>query len=215
MRALLVFPVISLLCVLLACGGAHASRTEEVLAWETGQTPGYPIAGFAGMKLAVRFYAPEWANWVTEVHFYIENDLVTNPTNPELPTTEEFMVLVWTPTGDNPPLPDSVVGPGVSSGELYPEDEWLHVVLPEPVEISNQDAFPNGVFFVGMEWLHRLNPYIGEELFEPADYMSYRYNWLEWELRDEGDTMIRAVVCDTLATPVQEGTWARVKAQYQ
>ncbi len=212
-NAYLLTPV---LCLLLLVFGtaALASRTEAVLSWDNGPPPEHLVAGFAGGKLAVRFQAPEWAEWVTEIRFYIGNDQVDNATNPELPTTEPFLAYVWKPTSETPALPDQPANEGVNSGELYPEDAWLHIVLPEPVNISDPGEFPDRVFFVGLEWLHRLNPFVGVDIGQPHDYMSYSFVLFEWELRVD-DAMVRAVVCDTLATPVENGSWSNVKARYR
>lgn len=202
--------------LLLPCLPASASRTEAVLAWDSGLPPENLVTGDVGQKIAVRFQAPAWALCVTEIHFYIMNDLVDNPMNPELPTTEDFLAYVWTPTSGTPIVPDLPANEGVNSGEMYPEDAWLHLVLPEAVNISDPSEFPDRVFFVGLEWLHRLNPYLGDECFGgPIDYMSWHFIWSDWELRTLGDTMIRAVVSDTCVTPVEGRTWSRVKALYR
>ena len=215
-RAVYAHVLTLLLCMLLLVLvlPSYASRTEEVLFWDSG-SPEHLVTGRAGQKLAVMFQAPEWAVWVTEIRFYIMNDFITNPTNPELPTTEPFLAYVWTPTSGTPVLPDLPANEGVDSGELYPEDAWLYLVLPEPVNISDPGEFPDRVFFVGMEWLHRLNPFIGEDPSYPLDYMGWYFNWSTWELRTDTDTMIRAVVSDTLVSPVESRTWSTVKALYR
>jgi hypothetical protein len=135
--------------------------------------------------------------------------------NPELPTTKPFLAYVWAPSVSDPDIPGSVVNAGVNSGELYPEEEWLHVVLPDPVNISDPAQFPDRTFFVGLEWLWTLNPYIGEDHSDPLDYRSWRYNWYEWELRVYADTMIRAVVTDALGNPVEAVNWSGVKALFR
>ena len=197
-------------------GPAGASRAEEVLCWDDGGMDSYDhvVTGRPGQKMAVRFQAPEWAVWVTEIHVFIANDLVDNPVNPELPTTKPFVAYVWTPSDGDPVLPGPAANAGVNSGELYPEEAWLQVVLPVAVNISDPVQFPDRVFFVGLQWLHELNPYIGEDHSDPLDYSSWRYNWYEWELRVYADTMIRAVVTDAVSPTANVG-WSRVKALFR
>jgi hypothetical protein len=196
---------------------AHASRTEEVLYWDS-DSPECLLSGSPGDRLAVKFHAPEWAVWVTEIRFYIHNDFVDHPVDPWLPTTESFVAYVWSPTAELPAVPDLPVIAGVDSGTSYPEDAWLHLTLPEPVNISDPSEFPDRTFFVGLEWLHMLNPFIGDDAFGgPVDYKSYfQHDQLpEWQLRVSGDAMVRAVVCDSLATPVEGQSWSGVKAMYR
>jgi len=52
------------------------------------------------------------------------------------------------------------------------------------------------VFFVGMEWQHRLNPCIGRDISDAPHYTSWFWNWSYWELRVHDDVMVRAIVAD-------------------
>jgi hypothetical protein len=161
----------------------------------------HAVTGQPGQKLAVRFQAPTWANYVTKVLYYIGNDNVTNPIDPDRPSTWPFTVYVWQVT-----LPDSMPGSPGNDGHTpwtepyaYPEDQWIEVELPNPVPITDNDSYPDKKFFVGLEWEYRLNPYIYEDHASPTNtlnYSSFRWDWFNWDLRDEADSMIRAVVSD-------------------
>jgi hypothetical protein len=176
---------------------------EEELKHDDGVVDSFDhsVTGQPGQKLAVRFQAPTWANYVTKVLYYIGNDNVTNPIDPDQPSTWPFTVYVWKVT-----LPDSMPGQPGNDGHTpwtepyaYPEDQWIEVELPNPVEITDNDSYPDKRFFVGLEWEYRLNPYIYEDHASPTNvlnYDSYRWDWFNWDLRDEADSMIRAVVSD-------------------
>ena len=174
---------------------ARAYR-ETVLSWDSGIQPPNQnnTTGQVGMALAVRFFAPSWATHVTEVHYFIMNDNQDNPNDPGAPTTQPFMVRVWRP-GNTAPGPYAADGyvPFSEMGQ-YPEEAWLEVELPEPVDITDEGHFPEGEFYVGLEWLFRNNPYIGVDTVPPYDGMSYRWNWSVWEILESGDAMVRAVV---------------------
>jgi len=154
------------------------------------------------------FQAPEWACWVTEIHYYIADDFVADP-------TEYFLAYVWEPAAGTPTLPGDLANAGVSSGDGYPKNAWLEVLLPAAVDITDAAAFPDRVFFGGLEWVNRGQPYLGEDYSDPIDQMSWYFNWAVWVLREDQDTMIRAVVTDTWTSPVEVGTWSRVKALFR
>ncbi len=194
----------------LALVGTQVARAEDaVLFWDDGawDSAGDRVTGQVGMKAAVRFQAPEWANWVTEIHYYISDDDLPTPTDP-------FLAYVWKPSAGSPTLPDEPANIGVDSGGGYPKDAWLELTLPEAVYIGDTGEFPERVFFVGLEWTNRNDPVLWVDCSTPVDYMSWRFNWVEWELWDYGDIMIRAVVSDNWISPVEGRTWSRIKALY-
>lgn len=177
---------------------AEFARTtrETVLAWDNGVEP--PIqnntTGQTGMMLANRFQAPPWATHLIAIQYFIMNDNQDNPHDPGAPSTEPFMVRVWQPGDGIPGVPAGDGYEPFSEMGEYPEREWVEVELPEPIDITDPDDFPDRVFYAGLEWLHRNNPYIGIDAVPPIDLVSYRWNWVEWELVVHGDVMIRAVV---------------------
>lgn len=173
---------------------------EEELSHDDGDYTSYldVVEGRPGQKIAVRFQAPTWANYVTKVSYYIANDQVDNPVNPDDPSTMPFTAWVWRVT-----VPDSLPGPPGNDGYtpfpepyMYPEDEWVTITFPNAVNITDNAHFPDKKFFVGLEWEYRLNPYIYEDKDEPLSYKSFRWNWSEWEMRTLVNTMIRATVSD-------------------
>jgi hypothetical protein len=119
---------------------------------------------------------------------------VDNPNDPQAPSTKPFIAWVW--KSDDEGLPGATANSGLNSGELYPEDEWLRLVLPNPVNITAGSDFPDKRFLVGLEWLYRSNPHIGVDTSFPIEAMGFRYNWAEWERIVWGNVMIRAVVSD-------------------
>ena len=173
---------------------------EEELSHDDGHYEQWDhvVEGRPGQKIAVRFQAPTWANYVTKIIYYIANDQVDNPINPDDPSTMPFEAWIWRVT-----VPDSLPGPAGNDGYMpftepymYPEDEWVAVTFPNAIDINDNSHYPDKKFFVGLEWHYRMNPYIYEDASEPLAFKSFRWNWSEWELRDERDTMIRAVVSD-------------------
>ncbi|MBD3367824.1 MAG: hypothetical protein GF405_06580 [Candidatus Eisenbacteria bacterium] len=172
---------------------------DTTLVWDDGdygQFSNY-ITGRQDWEAAVLFQAPTWANYVTEIHYYIMNDDQDNPDDPEAPTTEAFSARVYYPTSPDSPQPGEVAnGIGANTGDLYPEDAWLEFPLPESVDITSFTSFPNKQFFVGMRWESRFNPRLGYDIDEPIDYKSYIKDLGgDWVL-DARDLMIRAVVSD-------------------
>ena len=212
-RASLRGPLSVLVLCVLSLGmavSALASRTEATLSWDDGAMDSeyHTVTGHPGQRMAVMFQAPEWANWVTEIHYYIADDLSPNPTEP-------LLAYVWKPAGESPVLPGEAANIGAVSVGGYPKEAWLELVLPQAVDITDSVQFPDRVFFAGMEWLYRINPYLGEDHSDPIDHMSWRFNWVVWELREDADTMIRAVVTDTWTSPVETGNWSRIKATFR
>jgi hypothetical protein len=172
------------------------TERETVLSWDSGVEP--PIqnntTGQVGMMLANRFQAPTWATHVVAVQYFIMDDHQDNPQDPGAPTTQPFMVRVWRPGNDVPGVPAANGYEPFSEMGEYPEAAWIEVDLPEPIDITDPEVFPDRVFYAGLEWLHRNNPYIGIDTVPPIDYVSYRWNWTQWELIVLGDVMIRAAV---------------------
>lgn len=152
--------------------------------------------GQNGMQLAVYFQAPPWANYVIGAEFYIMNDNQTNPEDPQAPSTQPFRIFVWRPTQDERPGIRANDGytPCGSFG-CYPEAQIVGWDFPNAIDITNHQYFPNKTFFLGMEWLHRNNPYIGLDRDEPTDSRSFRWNWTEWEMLTM-DAIVHAKVSD-------------------
>ena len=178
-----------------------AEGKDTTLSWLEVETPisfdDY-ITGQADIQEAVMFQAPVWANYVIGVRFFIGNDGITGEPNPETPTTEPFTIYVWRPTADSTPTPGVIANDGMNTGAQYPEMEWLQKILPNAVDISNNNHFPNKQFFVGMEWDHRNNPPVGvDETPGAVDYTSWRlYYQPPWEMLETGDVMMEAIVSD-------------------
>ena len=195
---------------LAAVASAGASRTEAVLSWDDGvwDSINHQVTGRPEQQIAVMFQAPEWACWVTEIHYYIGDDLMSDP-------QESFLAYVWEPAEGTPTIPGEAANVGVDSGTGYPRDAWLEIPLPEAVNIADASVFPDRVFFVGLEWVTRFEPYLAEDHSDPIDHMSWFFNWAVWVLREDADTMIRAVVTDTWMSPVEDETWSSIKALYR
>ncbi|MBN2564399.1 MAG: hypothetical protein JXB46_01670 [Candidatus Eisenbacteria bacterium] len=160
------------------------------------------VTGNPGQKIAVRFQAPTWANYVTKIIYYIANDRRDNPDHPDQPSTLPFTSYIWRVT-----LPDSLPSTAPANDGFvpypepysYPEDAWVTATLRNPVNITNNDQFPDRKFFAGLEWEYRLNPYLYEDAASPTNtlnYDSYYWDYYNWVLRLNVDTMIRAVVSD-------------------
>jgi len=189
------------------------ARTDTVLSWDDGDCGSIynEVSGQNGMMLAVRFQAPPWADFITEIRYYIRDDHVENPEYPGEPTTQPFAVRVWKPNPDV--LPGEYGNEFQISGSLYPEEAWLELPLANPVDISDNGEYPDRVFFVGLEWGHSWNPVIGIDTDLPIDFSSFRWNWSYWEIL-MSDAMIRAVVSDG-TSPVEVSTWTTIKAMFR
>jgi hypothetical protein len=179
-----------------------AAGKETVLSWDDGH-PNFiqnNTTGQNGMQLAVYFQAPPWANYVTGAEFYIMNDNQTNPNDPQAPSTRPFRIFVWRPTQDERPGIKANDG-YTPCGEFgcYPEAQLVGWDFPNAIDITNHQQFPNKTFFLGMEWLHRNNPYIGLDPDDPIDSRSFRWNWTEWEMMTL-DAIVHARVSDLQST---------------
>ena len=187
---------------LLVVHWAVEGREEELL--QDDGTAGHhthTLQLWPGEKVAVRYQAPTWANYVTKIIFFNANDQETNPGDPQAPTSEPFTAWVWRTTPDTlPGAPGNDVNGYMPFAEkgMYPEDEWITITFPNAININDNSHYPNKKFFVGMEWLVRENPRIYEDHSEPLGYKTFLYTWdppVAWE-RHDVDTMIRAVVSD-------------------
>ncbi len=186
---------------------SRPARRDTVLSWDDGDYGSIydGVGGQQGMQLAVEFQAPPWADYITEIHYFIMDD-------PNAPSTLPFTAFVWRPSPEIW-MPDQPGFPLQNSGSLYPEDAWLELPLPNPVDISNNDEYPDRVFFVGLGWNNSWNPIIGLDTDDPIDYRSWRWNWVGWEVL-VADAMIRAVVSGA-ASPVEASTWTTIKAMFR
>lgn len=206
--------------LLAACLSAQETgpRYEEVLYWDDGTAEfSYPSpspgAG-PGLMAAVRFQAPAWARSIVGIQFYAMNDQLVNPDDPDLPTTQPIAVWVWRPSQDLlPAIPASdAYVPFGGVGE-YPEDSWTEVRFPTPIDITDPAYFPDGWFFVGIEWLHRMNPIIGLDADPPTYGHSFGWNFTLWD-PCENDFLIRAVVSSEYS-PIDATSWTYIKTIFQ
>ena len=207
--------VLSAVLLVLVADGMGTPRSEIELLWDDGSAEG-EITGRAGKKLAVGFDAPEAALSLVAVRIYIMDDGVVNPEDPELPTTMPFTVWVWAVGSGGEPGPAANDGyiPFTDYGQ-YPEDAWVEVVFPEPIDVSDEEQFPNHRFYVGLEWEHRQNPVVGLDLDAPISGETRYWDWSTWAVVDTADALIRAVVRDSSAVPVEVRSWGRVKWEYR
>jgi hypothetical protein len=207
-----------LLCSLASAPATGRDRDERVLAWDDGG----PLHAMAfipveGRQVAVMFQAPEGFTWLRRIRCYILNDNAVNPDDPTLPTTGPFIATVWRPSEEGGyVVPASPPHYEFDSGELYPEDMWDDFVPPEPVDLSDPAAFPGRVFFIGMQWLSIYDPVLSFD-WDPLAVGNtwYRFPTTEWTQSTESTAMIRAVVSDESGTPVEIGSWGRIKAEYE
>jgi hypothetical protein len=169
----------------------NVTGRDTVMRWDDGDMGAFDNWTDSG-PLAVKFQAPVWANYITELHYYIVNDGQPGSPNPNDPTTDAFLAWVWRVEQD---LPGDPGNSGMNSGSYYPEDEWLELELPNPVNITNHLHYPDKTFFVGMSWESKQNPRVGYDDSDP-DYMSFRLSDSgSWVIVNR-DFMIRAVVSD-------------------
>jgi hypothetical protein len=219
MRVRILTPAIAavLFAVLLvvAVDGMGAPRSEIELSWDDGSAEG-EITSHVGRMLAVGFYAPEGALSLSAMLIYVMDDGLQNPIDPELPTTEPFIVWVWTVGSSGEPGPQANDGyVPFSEAYQYPEEAWVDVVFAEPIDLSNEEQFPGGKFYVGLEWECRENPVVGLDLDAPFSGETRFWDWTSWALVDTADAMIRAVVRDSSAVPVEARSWGRIKSEYR
>jgi len=175
-----------------------AAGKETALSWEDGDYGyiGNSVTGQTGMKVAVYFQAPPWANFVIGMQIFIMNDFLINEEDPELPTTKEFNAFVWEMGDDYRPASEANSGYTPFPPNTCPEDSLIQFYFGNAIDITDNSQFPDKQFFVGIEFLHRSNPYVGFDNDEPIDEHSFRWNWSFWEPSTTADYIIRAVVSD-------------------
>ena len=209
--------------LLLACLAATPAeadgspRYEEVLYWDDGWAElTFPptVPGWPWTRLAVRFQAPGWARSVVGMQFYVMNDQVDHPDDPSLSTTQPITFWVWRPDEDSLPGVQANDGytPFTEMGE-YPEDCWVEVRFPTPIDITDPTYFPDGWFFVGIEWLHFRNPLLGLDTDDPSHGHTVMAGpgGSEWLL---SDALIRAVVSSEWS-PIDSSSWTYIKTLFQ
>jgi len=176
-----------------------AAGKETVIKYDDGVYGSYDhyVSAGAGQMLAVKFEAPQWANYVLGVKFFIMNDGQTNPQNPTWPTTQPFMIWVWRLDSQGLPSPQPV-NEGLSTGEpfSYPENALNEFSFTTAINISSATQFPDKQFFAGMEWQTDYNPRVGYDASTPIDYRSYQWDYEAWVPFTSYDLMISAVVSD-------------------
>ena len=205
MRAVLVGVIAFGLLLCVVSASAESSRRDSTLLWDDGVVDYWQDGmSYYYTKIAVRFVAPEWAAHVTEVQLYLRGH--------DGGGTSSFAVRLWERSdvalGDpEDPLCDPVLAAVTGSA-----GQWVSVVLPVPVSIENCIQFDAGVFYAGLEWLEVGAPDVGIDLSEPWDGATWFFNYpTEW-FHIQGDALIRAVVTDEYASPVESTSWARIKA---
>jgi hypothetical protein len=197
---------------------AGAASAEEVLYWDDGwgefifppTAPGFD----AGLMAAVRFQAPAWARSVVGMRVYIMNDQLTDPDDPTAPTTWPVTFWVWGATEDLMPGDQANDGytPFTEVGEYF-EDAWLEIRFPVGIDISDPERFPDGWFFVGIEWLHRRNPLLGIDADPPTYGCSIAAPGSSWDPLD-GDLLVRAIVSSEWS-PIDASSWTYIKSLFQ
>lgn len=222
-----VLKVIALTALLLLLAGfaaaqaaadrADGPRYEELLYWDDGSAelscpPPYPA--WPWDRLAVCFQAPAWARSVVGMRIWVANDQAVHPDDPDLPTTQPFNAWVWQVGQDlRPGAPaNSGYAPFSEMGE-YPEDWWTDIIFPTPIDITDPVHFPDGWFFVGIEWLHPRNPIIGVDGDDPSHGHSIQGDGNEWEWLPS-DALVRAIVSSEWSG-VDASTWTHIKAVFQ
>ena len=210
------------LAVVLAIGfvavTAHrvrASRTEVELSWDDGSAED-GVAPAEAMKLAVGFNAPETALTLTGMRVYLWDDGIPYPPDPQHPSTAPFTVWAYrSGTEGEPTLPASDGHVPFPWETPCPEDTWIDIVFPEPIDLSDEDYFPGHKFHVGLEWEYQDTLAIGLDLDPPFSGETRHWDSGTWVPVNAGNAMIRAVVRDTSGTPVELESWGRVKSEYR
>jgi hypothetical protein len=216
-RAGTIVSAILLACLTASQAEPSGARYEEVLYWDDDTAElTYPpaVPNWPWATLAVRFQAPGWARSVVGARVYIMNDQVVNPENPDLPTTQPITFWVWEVGEDSCPGDQANSGytPFTGFGE-YPEDCWIEARFPTPVDITDPAEFPDGWFFVGIEWLYQHNPILALDTDEPTYGHTVipgagRCEWLS------SDVLIRAIVSSEWS-PIDSASWTHIKTLFQ
>ena len=182
--------------------GSAEGRIEQELLWDDGEPDGVMIWSYYG--IAVRFQGPPWARYVTHLRVYVGNDGV--------PGAAPFDIMLHRADGPWPyQLGDVAFQFG--TGDAYEEDAWVDLELAPPVDLSDDAAFPDRVFFVRVSWTGSRGPAVGLDMDPPHDLATLSYEDEGWEPLEDTDGMVRAVVADTL-TAVGASTWGGIKVRY-
>jgi len=188
-----------------SCPWDSAVAYEEVLSCDDGDSDWQYAQGWEGCRHVAKYEAPEWANWLVGAQYCVGY-------------FNEFYLIVIGPSESSPAPGDSVqyVQLVPDMGDAQSRFDWLEVRLEEPVQIRNSGAFPGGVFFVGAEWIHYLQPWFALDMVAPVHGCTWHMTpGNPWQHYTIGDVMIRAIVSDTIGTPVGGATWSAVKALYR
>ena len=213
----------TLLAVALACAmpcsllADPSPRDELVLSWDDGE-PETHIALETDDRAAVGFQAPSVSSRLVGFQFYACDDGAVNPIHPMLPTTAPFLFQVWRVYSSSQVRPGDLVYPGYvpfPDWYSYPEDQWLDIVLPNPIDVGDTETFPEGWFFIGLKWMHDGNPWLGVDSDLPHHDVGWKHEVLSWIPVEEGDVLLRAVVQDSSGTAVLEASWGSLKAGYR
>lgn len=193
---------------------AQVSRSTE-LSWDDGSAE-EEFTARPHQMLAVRFQSPPGAWWLTHVRIYVMDDGLELPGQPGVPTTREFNLEVRRPTDAGPGPVAGDDDPYIWTSEWgYAEDAWLEFPLPVHVDLTDEEQFPEGVFYVDIEWQHRTNPVVGLDLDAPIAGETWHWNWASWAVVDTANAMMRAVVSDSSGVPVDLESWGRIKSGYR
>jgi hypothetical protein len=204
-----------LLVAIVSLAGGATARRESILAWDQADSAEClgQIQLLAGRAVAVGFVAPPWARSVIRMDVFFTSCCLIDVGPPPMGILP-FEARVWAPNTADPTEPGVVAGALGNLGWFPPEHMWVELAFPGGVSIDDPEVFPDGRFYVGIKWLHRLNPCVGWDASEP-DGMTQMYDWYDWGTILDGDAMIRAVVSDQPGTPIGAGSWSRVKALYR
>lgn len=180
---------------------------ETALSWDDGDAASYDdqISGLQGIKYAVRFDAPAWANFVTGMEIFVGIDSEQNPEDPMAPSTRPFTAWIWYPDVDLSPGASANQGYEPFGDYGYPENALVRFYFANAIDITNDAEFPSKQFCAGIEIQHKNNPYLRYDTDLPHDGRSYRWNYTEWtpwgtDPGQERDLIIHAVVSDLEAS---------------
>ena len=183
----------------------RAVAYEAVLSCDDGDSDWQYAQGWEGCRLVAKYEAPDWANWLVGVQYYVSS-------------FNEFYLIVLGPSEWSPAPADSIqyVQLVPDMGDAQTRFEWLEVRLEEPVQIGDSGIFPGGVFFAGAEWIHYLQPHFALDMVAPVHGCTWSMTpGNPWQNYTSGDVMIRAIVSDTAGTPVEGASWSTLKALYR
>ncbi len=213
--ALSLAAVLAVALVVVASHRVGASRTEAELSWDDGSAEG-GVGPAEAMKLSVGFYAPETALTLIGMRVYLWDDGIPYPPDPHHPSIAPFTAWAYrTGTEGQPTVPANDGYVPFPWETPCPEDVWIDIVFPEPIDISDETHFPERKFHVGLEWEAQDTLAVGLDLDPPFSGETRYWEWGTGTPVDSLDAMIRAVVCDTSGTPVELESWGRLKSEYR